>query len=385
MNQNQPLSDFNEAGENRHQNNSTEIVQNISPRLYGIPTTCPPEQFDQFNNSSNFEGKTNLPSKSNSSKKKVKRLFFFNEFSFTSAREIIGGGPLSTSKKNKKMFARRFKNIKEKHETEGQNDTDYLSSYPISSLLGEIFAENLFFPKQPDFQKTDFFLSNNQIGLNLINGLMELPCQINVPYLKYVLQNLHFLVEIGILPSLEIRNSPDIKANKREFTALIETFYNYHTRLLALNEGGKKTKILFTGKRISLTDNGLPHALDTKLEKTLLKKKKSALLSLQGISHSFNRSLKTGWSYINAPVFFSMKFDTRGRLYYRGSFSPLLRPFGRNILRFVTPCLIKTGSSEEFIFFSELGLSIKQHSCYRDAFDFVLQNKEEIIDTLNNF
>jgi len=80
-----------------------------------------------------------------------------------------------------------------------------------------------------------------------------------------------------------------------------------------------------------------------------------------------------------------MKFDNRGRLYYRTEFSPSQRSFSRNLLRFINPTLIKKNSKEEFIFFAKLGQSIKKHSCYEKAYTFVCENQENIIDTLKTF
>ena len=125
--------------------------------------------------------------------------------------------------------------------------------------------------------------------------------------------------------------------------------------------------------------------MDKKLEEILFKTKKTALPSLQGTSESFSRSLNKGYLYINTPVFFAMQFDTRGRIYYRNEFSPLQNPFGRNLLRFIKPSLIKTGSKEEFVYFAELGMAIIKHSCYKNAFAFVCENKKQIISSLDYF
>ena len=122
---------------------------------------------------------------------------------------------MSTSKKNKKIFAQRLEEAKEKNKGKNENNIDCFSVYPQSSLLGKISVRNSLFLKQPDYQNTSFALSNNYVGLKMINRLMELPCQINVPFLKYVIDNLHCLVEIGILPVLDIKNSRNIEENRR--------------------------------------------------------------------------------------------------------------------------------------------------------------------------
>lgn len=360
------------------------------PIPYKFPMTCPPVLFEDFNNLSKFDDKTSLYPKGRFSKSIKLKNFFFNTFGFTSAREILGGGPLYTSKKNTKIFAKSLNKTNQESHIEGNagDRIESVCSYQESSLLGDSSAINLLFSKQPYFRKSDFALSNNNIGLNMVNSLMKLPCQINVPFFKYVIENLSPLVQVGLLPpllSLEMINSNNIKTNKKQFLSLIETWYDFHNRLLALNKEETKTKIIFTGKEVRLTDNNLPHSLDKKLEKVLFKNKKSACLSLQGISDSFSRSLQMSWFFINTPLFFSMKFDTRGRIYYKNEFSPLQRPFGRHLIRFIKPSLIKTGSKEEFIFFSELGMAIKEHSCYKEAFAFVCENKDEIIQSLKNF
>lgn len=362
-----------------------ELIYEVCSTPYKMAMMCHPVLFDQFNNSANSiisafsQGNTVLYPKKKDLKKGKVNFFFFSEFGFIFVKAILGGGPLSSAKENREVFVERFKKDKEK------NYTDFFCFYPQSSLLGDIPVRNFLLSKQLDFQKSDFALSNNKTGVKMINNLMKLPCQVNVPIYKYVIENLHCLVEIGILPPLEVSNSPNIKENKRELSQTIEIWYDLHKDLLALDEKKKKTKIIFTGKKIFLTECNFPHSLDKKFEEVLFKTKKTAFLSLHGISESHKRSLKTTQDLINGPAYFSMKYDTRGRIYYRTEFSPLQRPFGRNLLRFIKPTLIKTSSKQEFIFFAMLGMSIKKHSSYRDAFAFVCKNKTEIIESLNNF
>lgn len=255
MNKNNNVDDLNQLNEKPNEITSAEVVFQRCSTPYKIAMMCHPILFDQFNNSSNSiisafsEGKTVFYPKKKISRKKKLNLFFFGQFGFISAKDILGGGPLSSAKENRDVFVERFKKIKDKNKTVDEIDTDFCFFYPESSLLGDVPVTKFFLSKQPEFRQTDFALSNNNVGLNMINNLMKLPCQINVPLYKYVIENIHSLVEIGILPPLEVANSPNIEKTKRELAQIIEIWHDFHKRFLALNENKKKQKFFLQEKK----------------------------------------------------------------------------------------------------------------------------------------
>ena len=281
---------------------------------------------------------------------------------FQSAKNYIKGGYLCNQPEYRKIF-----------EELGENGYRGIASSQTALLPQNILKtdplDNLLNPD--NFRKDDLMLADNNILNKVIEPLTDLPCKINKPFLSYILENLPCIIETGVLPPL----------NKTSFESIQE--WVLFQRKVFVSE---KKCIIFTGKEgVRFTDNKLPQGLHRKLEEDVFKNAKVGFNSIYAISQQRVRTLQTAIALQNLPIYFGMQFDKRGRMYYKTEFNPLGDQFTRNFLQFSEPSFIKPNEESEFYFFVALGKAIKNHKNFQQAFDFVKDNKKEILDTLNNF
>lgn len=170
--------------------------------------------------------KSPLLDNNDANKYRVKNMFF-NKNKFVSGKNLGGGGPLANSKKYSSSFA------------EDKGNKFYFSFYK-TNLMGDIKREDRLSSSSENnsFQSNDFSLANNDAGLKMINRLTRLGYKVNVPYFLYVLENLHILVEIGILPPLL---DVDMKKSKED-SSVLEKWLNFQRCQSCLSQSELETK-----------------------------------------------------------------------------------------------------------------------------------------------
>lgn len=300
------------------------------------------------------------------------KIYFFNQIdnnnevplsnSYQSATNYVGAGFLS----NNHEYQQVFQALKSNHYVGvTSNQTSLLFNInfiqdPLDTALNS-----------DAFRKDDLMVANHNLIKNVIEPLTDMPCKINKLFLFYILENLPSIIESGALPPLN-NASPES----------IQKWVLYHRKVFVSQE----KCIIFTRKNgVRFTNNKIPQGLYRKLQEGVFKDPKAAYASIQAISQKRVRTLQTAIALQNLPLYFVMQLDKRGRMYYKGEFSPLDDQFSRNLLTFSEPSLVKPKSEAEFYFFVALGKAIKTPDSFQKAFEFVVNNKKNILDTLKNF
>lgn len=196
--------------------------------------------------------------------------------------------------------------------------------------------------------------------------------KINTLFLTYFQENLHCIVETGLLPPLKKTGNESLQK------------WVLFQRNLFVSE--KKTKI-FTGKIINISINGFPQGIQKTLQKSVFDTPVKSYASIRGISAAYTTALRNAVASVNYRLFFPMQLDWRGRLYYRTGFSPSQDAFTRTLISFSEPILIKANTDSEYFFFVALAKAIKKQdaSSYQKYFNFVLDHQEDILESLTNF
>jgi len=287
--------------------------------------------------------------------------FFYHDNGFyRSAKHYTKGGYLCNNSKYNNIF----ENSKNKNYTQLTTaQTTLLPHNGVQDPLSNILKTEL-------WKTTDLNIKQNSFVENTLQPLINKYYIINNPFLKYILENLHCIIECGLMPPLNNIADSDIAR------------WIYFQRDLFISENRKQ---IFTGQSINITVNGLPQGLGKKLKESLFTNKLKAYSSIKGIREKILRSIKTAFSFINSPIFIPIQLDWRGRIYYRTEFNPLQDSFTRTLLNFSKPSLVIKDTDAEFFFFVALGKSIKKQKSFQDSFNFVVKHKKNILESLENF
>lgn len=161
---------------------------------------------------------------------------------FQSAKKNFNGGYLCNTLEDNKIF----KDI-------GGNNYIGITSSQLSLLpqdnLKSYFLDDLLNPE--NFRQYDLMLADNILSSQVIEPLTDLPCKINKTFLFYILENLHCIIETGVLPPL----------NKNYFEN-IQEWVLFQRKVFVCEKC-----TLFTGKEdVRFTKNGIPQGLHKKLE-----------------------------------------------------------------------------------------------------------------------
>jgi len=322
------------------------------------------------------------------------------------------------------------------------NSEDKVVSGKTSSLVKYKINQNIL---NNIFDTTKSTVSDIKISpsaLEIVTNLSNVVFKVNISYLNYVLTNMPYLVDSGILPVMRSSNISKKSNDKQKLADFLEEqnliFQDDKSQdiisqddknveeKIDLNQGEKKINLdqlgekspnstehlkwisnqrscgknkdlygffasnplfkkLQENKKSSFTSTGLLQGSRKTLKKAIYDNPNRALLTLQGISGTYNRNLKYAIAYKNLPIFFQVILDSRGRMYYSGDFGPLQSSFGRNLITFAQSCKVSSNSIEEYEFYVGLGKMIINQESNNDSFEFVKQFQTEILSSLDNF
>lgn len=278
-------------------------------------------------------------------------------------------------------------------------------------------------------------------ALQVVTNLSHVPFIVNKDYLNYILNNMAYLVDSGILPVLKRSKSSEkssqdndniISQDNQIFISQDDNDDNpisqddFFEKKIDLSQGEKEINFdtlkgkppeaiehlkwlsnlrsckkynenvnhffrenrlfhMLGGKDCFFTSKGILQGAHKKLKEAIYDHPSRAILSLKGISDAYNRHLDSANTYQNLPLFFQIILDTRGRMYYIGDFGPLQLSFATNLIVFAKSCKVSSNSIEEYEFFVGIGKMIKSQESSQASFDFVNKYKKEILDSLNNY